>query len=503
VTVTPEQDTGDPSEALTFEAGGVDEVSVVPWPLMLHRRIARRLGARTTPSPWLVLVVALAGLFTVSFTITLLAVSLKSIAKDLHSSDTTLTWVITGPMLAFGVVGPSLGKAGDLWGHKRLFLFSLSGAAVFAVLTALSWNALSLIVFRVIGAGIGSATGPASMAMISRVFPPEDRAKALGYWSMTGAAAPVLGVVAGGPLVDSVGWRVIFVVQAPLCVVGIVLAALLLPETAHGVRSRFDIRGAAFLGLGITSLLLALNRGGAWGWTHPVVPAGFLLGALALVSFVRAEQLAPDPLIPLRYFRLRNFSAPIANQFLANFAYMGGFILTPLLLEDGLGYTTSHAGLLVVARPLAFAIAGPLAGFVTMRIGERSSGVSGALLVGVSMVLLSAVGLGTSDLFIVAALALSGVGLGISAPAMAATIANTVDVGDLGIAGATQQLLTQVGVIAGIQIMQTVQVSQAGTHGLIESYGTAYLVGAGVSVLAALCALGVRSRRPAFTSSPL
>ena len=170
MTVTPEQDTGDRSEALTFEAGGVDEVSVVPWPLMLHRRIARRLGARTTPSPWLVLVVALAGLFTVSFTITLLTVSLKTIARDLHSSDTTLTWVITGPMLAFGVVGPALGKAGDLWGHKRLFLISLGGAAIFAVLTALSWNALSLIVFRVIGAGIGSATGPASMAMIARVL---------------------------------------------------------------------------------------------------------------------------------------------------------------------------------------------------------------------------------------------------------------------------------------------------------------------------------------------
>ena len=103
-----------------------------------------------------------------------------------------------------------------------------------------------------------------------------------------------------------------------------------------------------------------------------------------------------------------------------------------------------------------------------MRIGERSSGVSGALLVGVSMVLLSAIGLGTSDIFIVAT-RLSGVGLGISAPAMAATIANTVDPGDLGIAGATQQLLTQVGVIAGIQIMQTVQVSQAGAHGLIAS----------------------------------
>ena len=478
----------------------IGEVDAVAWPLLLRRRLRGELSERR--NPWFVLVIALIGLFTVSITITLLAVSLKSIAGDLGSTETTLTWVITGPMLAFGVVGPALGKAGDLWGHKRLYLFSLLGAALFAGLSAVAWNALSLIAFRVIGAGLGSATGPASMAMISRVFAPYERPKALGYWAMTGAAAPVLGVVAGGPLVDTVGWRLIFVVQAPLCLMAAVVALVALPETTRTPGVHFDFKGASLLGLGVTSLLLALNRGSVLGWTHPAVIIGFLLAPLALAGFVRAERNAIDALIPLRYFRLRNFSAPIVSQFFANFAYMGGFILTPLLLEDGLGYKTSHAGLLVIARPLAFAIAGPLAGYITMRVGERISGVSGALLVAGSMVVLASIAPGTTDLVIITGLALSGVGLGISSPAMAATIANAVDENDFGVAGATQQLLVQVGMLAGIQIMQTIQVSQQKARGLIDSYHVAYLVGGGVALLGALTALAVRPSARLRPSSP-
>src|SRR4051794_24193333 len=185
---------------LPVEGGGVDEVAVVPWPLLLRvRRRVRRLGApRPASSPWSVLVVALAGLFTVSVTITLLAVSLVDIAQDVGSDAITLSWVITGPMLAFGVVGPAFGKAGGIWGHKRIFLLGLLGAAVFAVATAFAWSAVSLIVFRTLSASFGAATGPPAMAMINGLFEADERVKALGYFSFVQAGAPVIGVVAGG-----------------------------------------------------------------------------------------------------------------------------------------------------------------------------------------------------------------------------------------------------------------------------------------------------------------
>src|SRR5438874_6134019 len=197
-----------------IEAPGADEVAVLPWPALFRHRMARRVES-SDRYEWWVLWTVLAGLFSVSFTITILAVSLPRIAADLHSDTTTLTWVITGPLLAFGVVGPLLGKAGDIWGQKRMFMLALSLTLVFAGLTAAAWNASSLILFRVLGAGEGAATGPASMAMIMMVFRPEDRVKAMGFWSLIAAGAPVFGVVAGGPIVEHVSWRLIYIAQIP------------------------------------------------------------------------------------------------------------------------------------------------------------------------------------------------------------------------------------------------------------------------------------------------
>ena len=111
-----------------------------------------------------ILWIVLGGLFTVSFTITLLVVSLKEIAADLGSTSGMLTWAITGPMLAFAVVGPAFGKAGDLWGHKRIFIGGLLVAGAFALASGLAWNGISLVVFRMLSASAGSACGPSAMA---------------------------------------------------------------------------------------------------------------------------------------------------------------------------------------------------------------------------------------------------------------------------------------------------------------------------------------------------
>src|SRR5438132_4043725 len=239
---------------VAIEAPGAEEVVVLPWPALFRHRVARRIE-ESDRYRWWVLWTVLAGLFSVGFTITILAVSLPRIAADLHSDTTTLTWVITGPLLAFGVVGPLLGKAGDIWGQKRMFILSLCAATLFAGLTAVAWNAGSLIAFRVLGAGEGAATGPASMALIMLVFPREDRVKAMGWWSLVGAGAPVLGVVAGGPIVEHFSWRLIYVAQVPFTVGAIVLAALVLPETERGERRPLDLMGCLTLSAAVMCVL--------------------------------------------------------------------------------------------------------------------------------------------------------------------------------------------------------------------------------------------------------
>ncbi len=486
-------DEGERDVDLVVEAPGADEIGSVPWPLLLRHRVQGRLETHER-GPWIVLATALFGLLAVTCTITILAVSIPTIADDFGASETTLTWLITGPVLAFAVLGPSVGKLGDLWGYRRIYLAGLAGAALFAALTAVSWNVASLLAFRVLAAGIGAATGPASMAMINRSFPPERRVQALGYWSLVMAGGPVLGVVIGGPLVEAFSWRMIFVAQVPLMLVALVLAAAVLPDAGRrGEREPFDLAGSVVLAAAVTSLLFALNRGPVSGWTSPSVVAAFAFAPALLVLFVRIERRASHPLIPLEYFRRRNFAFPIGVQVFINFAYMGGFILTPLLLQNVLGYGETRTGLLSISRPLAFAVAGPLAGYVTVRVGERRSAMTGAALVGASMVAMASVSVGSTDGFIVAALALAGVGAGAALPATAATIANSVAERDLGVVGAAQQMMTEVGLLAGIQIMPTVQVSRAEVVSEVASYHDAYRVGAGACVLALVCAAFLRS----------
>lgn len=477
----------DPS--VTFESGGVDELGVVPWPILLRRRLARKVGIDRR---WAVLWVVLGGLFTTGFTITLLVVSLSRVADDLHSSTTVLTWAITGPMLAFGVVGPAFGKAGDLWGHKRIFVGGLLFAAVFAFASALAWSAATLILFRTLSATAGSACSPSAMAYINRMFEPAERMKPLGYWSFVTAGSPVIGVVIGGPLVEAVGWRAIFMVQAPLCLVGFVLAWWLLPNTDRLKGVRFDVWGSVTLGLGASLLLAAISQGRSWGWASVATVGCLAVSVLSLVAFVVIERHAAAPLVVLRWFRTRNFAWPVSSQMLANFAYMGGFFLIPQVLgERGLGLGEATTGYLVIARPLAFSLTAPLAALVTIRVGERTAGVAGAIGVMISMVMWSTVGHGTGYPYIIAATAMSGVGLGIASPALTALMVNAVANEDVGVAGAMQQLMTQLGSVLGAAVLATISVTA--TTGNMQPFHAAFMVAAVVSLAAAGAAGFVRS----------
>ncbi|HUP85154.1 MAG TPA: MFS transporter [Acidimicrobiales bacterium] len=482
---------------------GESEAISVPWPILLRNRLTEKAHG-SDRFRWWVLWTVLAGLFSVNVTFTIFAVALPRIARDFGTSTNTLTWVITGPLLAFGIVAPVLGKVGDLKGHRRLYLLGLAGASIFAALSAIAWSATALIVIRTLSAVEGAATGASSMALIFSEFDRDDRVKAMGWWSLVGAGGPVIGVAIGGPLIEAVGWRWIFVGQIPLTIAALGLAFAVLRETPRGDQHRLDWAGAVTLAFGITSFLFALNRGPEWGWSHPLVIGAFVFAPVALAAFVVAERRADEPLLPLDIIRRRNFSLPIGAQMFSNFAYMGGFILAPTLLARMFGYGESKIGFFVLARPLTFSIAAPVAGYLAVKIGERTAAVAGTLTVVGSMLAFATITPSAGDVFIIGALALSGVGLGMASPSISSSVANSVDEESLGIASAAQQLVTQVGVVAGIQLMSTIQASREASDGLAGSFRAAYLVGAGVCGLGVICAMFLRSaQRGAPEGAPM
>lgn len=484
-----------------LEAPGVDEVAPVPWSLMLRRRVAGRLE-RSPRQSWIVLATTLLGMFATGFSLTVLTVSLGDIALTLGTTKSILTWAITGPSLAMAVLGPIGGKLADRHGARRVYLWSISGVAVMSAATIFAWSGGSLIGARIAGAVLGAAVGPAALAMINRSFTPAKRAQALGYWSLVGAGSPVIGVVIGGPLVEAFGWRWIFILQTPFAFAAVIIGFFVLPHTAPGERQRFDFAGSALLAFGVGSLLLALNRGPEAGWSNPLVQGGFVGGVLLLVCFVVVETRVPHPLLPMGYFRRRNFSFPMANQFFANFAYMGGFILTPLLMTSVLGYSTTKAGLVSIARPTAFSIIGPFAGWFVLRFGERVVGSFGSSMLIASMLSLSLVTASTSESLLYVALILSGIGMGACAPAMIAALANSVEREDLGVAGAASQTMAQIGVVTGMQLLLTIQAANESSPGA-TSYAIAYRWGAVAAAVALVVALFVRRSRTTATIEPL
>lgn len=471
-----------------LDGAGLEEIGIVPWPILLRRKIAKTVGIDRR---WALLLVVLSGLFTVAFTITILVVSLKDIATEFHTTEAVMSWSITGPMLAFGIVGPVFGKAGDQWGHKRIFVGGLFGAGIFAALTALSWDSLSMIAFRTLSATAGAATGPSTMAYINRLFAPEDRVKPLSYWSFVNAGAPVIGVVAGASLVEAVGWRSIFIVQAPLCFIGVAAALWLLPDTERAEKVKFDIAGSVTLGLSAASLLAGISQGSTWGWASPLTIACFATSALGTRLFLSVERRAEAPLLPLHWLRTRNIALPIVSQALANFAYMGGFLFAPRLLENVLDLQKTEIGNIVIARPLTFALIAPLAGYATIRVGERVTGVFGGLCVAASMMIFAGITGHSSVLIVVVALGLSGAGVGVSLPALTSLVANAVDDANLGVAGAMQQLASQMGAVLGSVVMTTIQVARQST-GLTSSYSAAFIAATAVALAGAAAALFVQ-----------
>jgi len=506
---------------LSGTGSGGDGGITVPWPLLFRRRMHRRV-AGSDRYQWWVLWTVLAGLLSVNITFTVFVVALPQVARQLHTTVTTLTWTSTGPLLAFGVAAPILGKLGDLRGYKRLYLWGLSGAALSVVLTASAPTAGVLIAARLFDGVQGAATGAASMALVLQAFSHEDRVKAMGWWALVGAGGPVLGVTIGAPIIQYYGWRALFWGELPLMAIAALLAVVVLPghdgaaTTAAAAQARtgrsvnpvavpdaaaadggrpghagpwrqLDWVGSLSLSTAVTLGLLALNVAPSWGFTSPKTVALFAASLAIGVAFVLHERSAPRPLIPLHYFRKRNFVFPLGARAFVNFAYMGGFFLFPILMERVYGYSETAAGLLSTARPLMFSLSAPIAGYAAVKVGERWSVVAGAVALTVSMLVFTQVGGDPSVVLIVVALALSGLGNGVSTPSTASSAANEVAPDELGVMSAAQLLITQIGIVAGIQVMVTVQASSHGGAGTLASFHRAYLVGAVVAVAAVVC----------------
>mgnify|MGYP000961500271 CR=1 FL=1 len=227
---------------------------------------ARRKALRQRPDyPRLVLIVALSGAAAGSYPVTVLSASLPTIAESLGAGDNTITWVIAAPLLAFALATPIAGKMGDLHGHRRIYLSGFMAGCVLSYATALAWDVASLIVLRTLAQTAIAVSGPSAMAMILSIYPKRDRPRALGIWAAVVALSPAVGVVTGGPLIEWMGWRTLFVVHGA-AVLGAMVpeGAIVVDESVTTGREFFPTTAGAPPHDWIN------NRGGSIGYSMPV-----------------------------------------------------------------------------------------------------------------------------------------------------------------------------------------------------------------------------------------
>jgi EmrB/QacA subfamily drug resistance transporter len=355
--------------------------------------------------------------------LTVVNVAVPTLGRDFRTSIATIQWVLTGYMLAFASVIPLTGWASERFGAKRVFLTSLLVFLLGSVLAGSAWSVGSLLAFRVVqGLGAGMIV-PVGQTILAQAAGPQRVARVMSVIFVPGFLAPIFGPLLGGAIVNAASWRWIFFLNLPIGAVAIAAAIRLLPESKPQLGQRLDLRGLALLSPGIALFLYGISEAGNSGGFGSALTVATAVTGLGLVALfvLHALRRGRDALIDLSLFRRRGFATAAAANFLLLGALMGSLLLLPLYYQLVRGQTPVRVGLLLAPQGIGAALAMPLAGRLTDKLGARRvvpAGIAAAVL---GTLAYTQVGVHTSDPYLAAALLVLGLGIGSTIlPSMAA-----------------------------------------------------------------------------------
>ncbi|MDE0116435.1 MAG: MFS transporter [bacterium] len=422
-------------------------------------------------------------------TMTIIGASLSDISENLGTTNATLSWAVSAPFLGLAAGTTVFGTLGDLWGHRRMLILGLTAFTAATGVCGLAWDAISFIAFRaLVGLG-GAMIIPNGMAIMMAAFPVNQRARAMGWFQFAAVGGPAIGLVTGGALVDALGWRAIFAVYTPVAAIGLIAAAVVVRPAPAGEAKPVDVAGALSLVAAVVVLMVALDRGATLGFGHPVAFALLALVPAAVWAFAAIERRTAHPMVPLEWFRRRNYAGPVVASATANAAYMGGFILAPQLLQERYGYTLTAATVFLVVRLISFSLSSPVGGRLTATRGERWTSCLGSALVVLAMVSFAAGSLVDAVVLVVLGLALAGGGLGVAGPAYQVSVVGAVPINRLGAATGMFQTLTSLGTAAGVQVLVLAVGDSVGG----ADFARAFWLGAAVAAVGVFGAAAVSS----------
>ena len=450
-------------------------MSAAPHPDVMEPSPARRA---------LLLTVLLAA-FSTNLTLTILTIAIAPIATDLGASVGDVAWVTLLPMIVAAIVTPAAGRLADRAGRRLIWFYGLAiatvgmGASGFA--PSLAWLLLARVV-----TGLGTALVlPSGLALVTAAWPRDDASTPIGYWTGTMALSPTIGILVGGVALEWMSWRALFFAQLPLAIVALLIAPRTLPadRASHDERAPFDWGGAVFGAVASLGFMLALSRGPRWGAESWRIWLAIAAGAAGLLLFIRAERSAADPVLPPSLWTNRISRAGLLQRSGVQAMYMGSFLILPILLTRVHGWSPGVIAMVLLPRPLAMAVAGPLAGGLVRRVGERAMIIGGALSVAAAATSFMVLAEEPALPLLILALVAQGAGLAFVATATAAQVTGQSKASDLGATSSAIGLTAAFANAGGMAALLGVLEALGG-----ESVTSAYEKAFG---LAALACLGV------------
>jgi EmrB/QacA subfamily drug resistance transporter len=452
-----------------------------------------------TATRWVVALTAIGSLMAALDTL-VVSSALSTIRLDLGASVAQLEWTVNAYNLSFAVLLITGAALGDRYGRRNLYAAGLALFSVASAACALSPNVSWLIAARAVQ-GAGSALIlPLGLALLSAAFPPERRGAAIGIFSAITGLSVASGPLIGGAVVQGLNWEWIFWLNVPIGLVAIPLVLTKMKES-FGPDTAIDVRGLALVTAGALGLVWGLVRGNAAGWGSAEVVASLAAGVLLAVAFVRWEQRAPEPMIPMSFFRSRAFSAGNAAIFFTLASLFTGVFFFSQLLQTVLGYGPLDAGLRLLPWTATFMTVAPIAGALADKIGERPLMVVGLTLQAAGLLWIALiVDPSVHYTQLLAPLIVAGVGVSMAIPAAQNSVIGSLSADAVGKAAGANSMMRELGGVFGIAVTVAV-FSAAGGYAsptsFTDGFGPAIGVAAGLALAGAAAGLALPGRRDA------
>lgn len=407
------------------------------------------------PRRWWILGVVSFAAFTLFADNTIVNTALPSISRDLDASTSQLQWIVDSYVLMLAGLLLVGGAIGDLFGRRRWFGIGLGIFGLGATVAALSSSSEQLILGRAIQGMGGALIMPATLSIISNVFPANERAKAIGIWTGVTGLAMGFGPALGGYIVDASDWQTVFWLHLPA--VALTLAGLVIIPESRDARTRsLDIPGAIFGTAALTSLVFGIIEGGEASWTSSIVVCSFLASALAGAAFVLVETRTTNPMLPLHFFKQRQFTAAVVIIGLVFFSVAVTFFFLTQFYQFVQGRTAFEAGVLGIPVAIAMGVGAPLSGIFVKRIGAKALVATAMTSCAIGLAMLSVVDANTSTLQIVSIMCFFGLAGGLGLVPLTDIVMASVPADEAGVASAVNDVSRELGAALGIAVIGSV-----------------------------------------------